>query len=353
MQSASRLLAILLALCGAGWGEPTRHTIVEFPEEIRSAALGIDGGELITWGRDLTLWRLGRAGSVESRIAAASDHYQAACAVDFSGGGGTEIVAQEGPGLGTLVRHKGPAWAREVIDTGIEMGDCIGTTLHGRRGVLMVHRYTQVRFYEPPEEPGGRWPYREIYSIYTASRQAGLLLADVDGDGRTDIVCGNYWIRNPESFDLPWRIFAINTHSETPDAATMRFALVPGEKGRPWSLAAAQRAMGRARLNLFVRPGDVKQQWEARPLADGFDIRFPQALAAGDFDGDGVEDLAVGENNGAQSRLLFLKGTGGGKFEAREIARGEPSLFAAFVEVDGGPALVTAGPRSILLWKFR
>ena len=36
-----------------------------------------------------------------------------------------------------------------------------------------------------------------VYSFYTPSRQAGLLLADVDGDGLTDIFAGNYWIRSP------------------------------------------------------------------------------------------------------------------------------------------------------------
>ena len=47
---------------------------------------------------------------------------------------------------------------------------------------------------------GKPWPYREIYSIYTPSQQTGLSMRDIDGDGRIDILCGNYWIQSPERF---------------------------------------------------------------------------------------------------------------------------------------------------------
>ena len=46
-------------------------------------------------------------------------------------------------------------------------------------GVLVVHRGMQLRFYEYPVD----LTYKEIYSFYSRSRQGGLLIADVDGDG--------------------------------------------------------------------------------------------------------------------------------------------------------------------------
>ena len=47
------------------------------------------------------------------------------------------------------------------------------------------------------ERKASAWPYREIYSIYTPSQQTGLSMRDIDGDGRIDILCGNYWIQKP------------------------------------------------------------------------------------------------------------------------------------------------------------
>ena len=101
---------------------------------------------------------------------------------------------------------------------------------------------------------------QEIYSFYTASRQGGLLIEDIDGDGRPDIVCGNYWIRSPERFDLPWRLFAINTRHETPDSATFRLAWL----GR--DLIAAQGHMSPGAVYRYTRGADPTQQWKEQKL---------------------------------------------------------------------------------------
>ena len=82
-----------------------------------------------------------------------------------------------------------------VIDDEFDTHDCMEATLFGRKGVLVIQRYMQVRFYERADKSPGR--IREIYSIYTPSQQTGLSLRDIDGDGRVDIVCGNYWIQSP------------------------------------------------------------------------------------------------------------------------------------------------------------
>src|SRR5207245_11758638 len=113
------------------------------------------------------------------------------------------------PGLGgnqcpperALVGFQAPRWPRHVIDTGVDTADVLAATLFGRRGILLVHKRAQVRFYEIPTNLAGPWPVREIYSFYTPSDQGGLMLADIYGDGRPDILCGNYWIRSPESFE--------------------------------------------------------------------------------------------------------------------------------------------------------
>ena len=72
--------------------------------------------------------------------------------------------------------------------------------------------------------PTAAWPAQDLYSFYTPSREGGLGIADIDGDGLPDILCGNDWIRSPRTFDLHWRLFAINTWNELENSAMLRLA---------------------------------------------------------------------------------------------------------------------------------
>lgn len=196
-------------------------------------------GRLVTWGSRLQEW------TPRPRPLGGPEFARSGCA--FAGGAVLEEARR-------LVWRRAPRWQPELIDTDADMSDCVEADLLGHRGVLVLHRHAQLRLYERPASAHERWPYREIYSIYTASNQTGLALTDVDGDGRVDVFVGNYWARSPEEFDLPWRIFAINVLHDTADAASFR--LVPFAGG----LLAAQ-AQRTAPLRWFGRPPDVQEQW--------------------------------------------------------------------------------------------
>jgi len=209
---------------------------------------GLTGGAgRFTWGRRVLRWS-----GAKSREVARSPH-------GYDDGGCVfakeDLILAERPAtgpLGRLVHLPAPRYKPVVIDTGVELHDCVPATLFGRSGFLMVHRFTQVRFYWLT---AGRWQMQEIYSIYTASRQGGLAVFDVDGDGRQDIVCGNYWVRSPERFDLPWHIFAINLlHAEPEDA---NFVLAPWRR----ELLALQRERVPTPLRRFTPLADPKQLW--------------------------------------------------------------------------------------------
>ncbi len=320
------------------------------PAEIAGAVLA--GHTLFAWGDGLYAFDLPRG---RPRTLLPGVRFAAAgCLADINQDGLADLVLQEGAPAGRLVWLEAPAWSRHQIDSGVETPDILPATLHGRRGLLIVHRHIQVRFYQPPPQaPAARWPYRDLYSFYTPSRQAGLALEDVDRDGRPDILCGNYWIRSPDRFDLPWPLYAINLYTETPASATLRLAVA--DLARPGSrdLAVSQGEVSGARLAWFERPADPKRLWVEHRLEGALNLQRPRAFAVADFDGDGRPDIAAGENNGARSRLLLLVNQGAGRFQPRQMGAGVAahSAWAVDLNRDGRLDLLTAGPRSVVWWE--
>jgi hypothetical protein len=214
-----------------------------------------------TWGHAVYRWEAGKP----RRIATAPHGFDnGGCVWDADADGFTDLILVRLPAtgaLGELVLLRGPRFEPQVIDTDVELHDCLPAELFGRRGFLMIHRHAQVRFYQVPKEIRQGWPVREIYSIYTASRQGGLALEDVNGDGRVDIYCGNYWIRSPESFELPWRLFAIHLHHQSESDASFVYGAPSGG-----NLIGAQREWPDAPLRAFRKPTDPEQLWPERIL---------------------------------------------------------------------------------------
>lgn len=319
-----RFLASLLALAaGASFAQPLEIAKrVRALTEIRGAAIANDG-RLFTWGDSLTV----RSSLLDkARVLARGPFGEAGCLVDLDGDGQQEFVGKEGSSaLGKLAWRSPPHWEARVMEEATDTHDCAEATLFGRKGVLVIHRFMQVRFYELSNDK--QWLVREIYSIYTPSLQAGLLLRDVDGDGRTDIICGNYWIQSPERFDLSWRIFAMNTWFEDRESA-LHTLLFAGD-----TLIAAQAHLASARVATFGKPKDPRQLWKESRVAGEF--HRVHAIAV---HGDRIFFV---ENNGASSQLFELRNGA-----AVMVAKGVPTLrlFAA------GGNLVSVGSREIVSW---
>jgi hypothetical protein len=313
------LLAVLAATIFAAEFAPLAS------EETMRGAAASGPRAFFTWGTRLLAWDA--AGGAPAVIRGAGEPFgEGGCAWDVDRDGRTDVIVQEGPGLGKLVWFHAPEWTRREIDSESEFHDCLGATLFGRRGVLVTHRHGQVRFYEPPAGGSQTWSHTEIYSFYTPSNQAGLLVADVDGDGLPDILCGNYWIRSPQRFDLPWRLFAINTYSELPESAMMRMALTP-------ELVVAQGHLANGRLTRFEKPSNPREQWIAQPMDAGLDLRYPHALAS-----LGGGEFVVGENNGRASRVILFSKRG-----HRVIGTGAP--VHTLLPLDG--RIIAIGPHGI------
>ncbi len=264
------------------------------------------------------------------------------------------LVLNEGPPDRALVWLQPSAWQRHVIDTGVDAADILPATLFGRRGILLIHRGAQVRFYEVPADPLQPWHRTEIYSFYTPSEQGGLGMADVDGDGIPDILAGNDWIKAPASFELPWHLFAIELWNEQAKSALLREKQVDLLATGAQNLVAVQRSVARARLAWFEKPLDPKQLWIEHRLEGTLALDQPNSLQIADFDGDGRPDLLVAERGGTGRMIVFLN-AGGGRFEPRVIASGAPVDHAIIADWngDGRPDILTVRKDAISWWENR
>ncbi len=316
----------------------TEHSLGHFPgANFRGAVIYKD--TLAAWG-DRVLWRRLPEGTTRIFPGDGRVYSEGGALADVNGDGLPDLILNA---TGDSTHPPQLVWLEadgrsHVIGTGVDTRDILPATLLGHRGVLVVHKQMQVRFYETPADPTAPWPRQDLYSFYTPSREGGLALADIDGDGGPDIFCGNDWIRSPAAFDLHWRLFAINTWNENEDSAMLRLAWHDG------ILVAGQREMKPARLAWFEKPaGDPTPQWPQHPIEGKWDHIHSVELA--DFDRTGKPDLLVADARGVYI-LRHLTG------ECITIAEG-PSVraFASNINGDGRPEVLVVRRDSISCWR--
>ena len=201
-----------------------------------------------------------------------------------------------------------------------------------------------------PEDPRNAksWPYTEIYSYSTDSEMEqrakspdwkgineheGLAKADIDGDGKLDIIGGGRWFKH---------------------LSGMKFQANIIDAGYPFSRAAAEQLKkgGRPQVVLVVGDGSgpliwyewVKGTWISHKLIE---VNSGHSLALVDFDGDGNLDIFCPEmrldGGNPESKIHILLGDGTGNFTDTVAAVGYGNHESKMADLDGDGTLDILG----------
>jgi hypothetical protein len=218
-------------------------------------------------------------------------------------------------------RYRGPDWARARVDGVDDVLAVLGPALVGAAdgALVLLDGPSATRLGELPEgrvavatiapdtiavassrgldlhvREGDSWSARTVEGV---SGAAGVAAADVDGDGRVDLVAGTTWLRNvgggifePRQIETGLDLVPLAAVAGDLDGDG-RVEIVLGVEGPDVELGAIKyRPLGR----LLVLTPDDGDRWDAH-LIDS--LRNPRNLALADLDGDGELELVAAEHD--------------------------------------------------------
>jgi len=213
-------------------------------------------------------------------------------------------------------------WEEYPIGTGIgdwPHGTAIAPVLPGGRPALIASYHSAhasrhadtphfPELFEVPDDPTHHpWPKRVLAEILYGEE---IVPHDISGDGRLDLVAGCWWLENMgdgtfsphrivEGF-YPARLAVADINGDgKPEIVLGEEVLDFENRVTPWS-----------RLAWFAQPQDPRHNlWEMHVIDK---VRCPHSVSASDLDGDGNVEIVCGEHDPftpyrSRSRLLVYK----------------------------------------------
>ena len=186
--------------------------------------------------------------------------------------------------------------------------------------------------FEIPADPkaAASWPSTVIYSWTTGAEHEGLAAADINLDGKLDIVGGGRWFEHTGG--TRFRAHVVDDAYRFSRPLAGQFI----EGGRPEIVFGP--GDNELRLKLYEFRGD---RWQSRELLP-YDINHGHSLRMGDVDRDGHLDIFVAEMgqwgrrvNNPNARMYLFYGDGGGGFRTQIVEQGQGSHESRLGDLDG------------------
>jgi hypothetical protein len=192
-----------------------------------------------------------------------------------------------------------------------------------------------------PPDPRHAGPWRLATIFESSSKPEGLALADIDGDGRPDIVGGGRWFKYEDGRRFTPHVI---DDAETGSRAAVG-QLVKG--GRPEVVFVLGDGVGR--LKWYEWNG---KSWQGHDLL-GHDVNHGHSLRLADIDGDGNLDIfcaemgkwteKAAEPDNPRARMWIFYGDGKGHFKKDLVATGIGNHESRVADLDGDGRLDILG----------
>jgi len=239
-------------------------------------------------------------------------------------------------------------WVRRVIATlpGNRTHDLMVADIDGdgRQELYVWNQDAETVFWvRIPDDPRIT-PWPDFRPVVTGLDEQAFASADVDGDGRLELIAGCSWYRLLD--DGSWE-----RHIYTEDYGGTRLAAADFDGDGRTEIAVCEVGadIGKTygRLALFKPGTDPEAIWEAEVLHDR--LADAHSLQVADFDGDGQPDIFVGEMGlknwaGATQRIFLNRGN---RMQEHIIDRGVGTHEAQVLTLETGIGIVSKPYRSL------
>jgi len=276
-------------------------------------------------------------------------------AADLDGDGDQDLVVIVGK---QLVWYENPSWKTHPVDDvmlhDIEVTDLDGDgrpDIVGRdQGAFAGHRGDLLHIYR--QESPSSWRHRTV----NIPDGEGLLSADVDHDGRPDVVVGRFWVRNPGNvLNGAWTLHEYGQEWDYPHVFVAA-GDVNGDGRLDIILVPSEKAGGTYRISWFEGPRNPRSgAWKEHIIAPSVET-VKHFVGVGDFNRDGRLDVATASmRQGKSPEIDVYVNQGKGQQWIKSVVAPTSSHSMRIVDVDGDglPDLYGAdwsGSRQVDLW---
>jgi hypothetical protein len=250
------------------------------------------------------------------------------------------------PGITAFI-NTARGWVARRLIGGVRLHDVEVSDLNGDGLLDLVGRGqsklgNRLRLWR--QGPPGRWTHSSI--ALPIENGDGLKVADLDRDGRPDIVIPRYWFRNVGASSAP-EFERITYNMAPPPNAVVALGRIDEDRLLDIVVSPAHRADSFGRVSWFKAPEQPSAwaQWSETVIESGVE-RDSHFIGIADFDRDGHNDVvtAMTELTRNPRIKLYFNPRGNGAFTAPQIVANTSSHNMQVIDIDnnGSPSLMGA-----------